>query len=217
MNILINGLYRSGNNWSEYLMNENIIGCTHVDINHFPLAHHPYFNWHDFHIMIFKNPYNWVNSIMRQSWDMPFFYDLEPTVGCEEVVINLGYPRETTKDKPIKKQYTISLQKLIRCYNNYFYYWSNHLRGMTGKYVFVQYEQILADPEKFLDCICGKTGLKRKGVFTNSGTVHSSRDWVASREQIYLDQPKMDKSISDVVRQDLDKDIMSMLGFQYLD
>jgi hypothetical protein len=216
MNILINGLYRSGNNWSKYLMNENIIGCN-VSHNHFPLAHHPYFNWHDFHIMIFKNPYNWVTSIMKQSWDMPFYYDLEPTVGCEEVVINIGYPNGNTKDIPIRKQYTISLQKLINCYNNYFYYWSNHLQGMSGKYIFVQYEQILANPEKFIDCICEKTGLKRKEVFTDSGTVENSRDWAADRKQIYLSRPKMDKSILGVVSHALDDDIMTTLGFQYLD
>ena len=215
--ILVNGLYRSGNNWCESLVENNIINAQ-ADLHHFfaPNALE-YLKSYDFHIMLYKNPYHWVNSIIKQSWDMPFYYDLEPTDNCYKIEVGIGYPLENIKETSIKKKHVISLQKLITCYNNYFYFWSNMIDVLDKPYFFIQYEQILKDPQKFVNHICVKTGLQVKQEFRNLNSVNNSRDWQISNKDYYLSKPNIDKEMIPIINEMLDSKIMRFLKLPYLD
>lgn len=216
MKILINGLYRSGNNWSRDIIKHNISTC-HVQVEHFFSPNLTnFFNAINFHIMIYKNPYNWVNSIIKQCWDMPFYYDLEPTDECYKIDVTIGYPLENIKEIPFESSKTISLEKLIRCYNNYFYHWTNKATTLGKPYIFIQYENILKNPEKFVDYICNRTSLKRNENFINPNSVNNSRDWSEERKKLYLKDICIDESLIRVINKNIDSDIMKLLGFQYL-
>lgn len=216
MKILINGLYRSGNHWSESIINNNIDNC-HAEHQYFYISNRQrYFDNFDFYIFLFKNPYHWINSIIKQSWDMPFYYDLEPTDACYRIDINIGYPREKIQDISFRKTHNISLQKLVKCYNNYFYYWTNNVEQFKKSYIFIQYEKILENPEKFLEYLCHKNGLKKKSIFVNADSVEYSRDWKSNRKSVYLNSPIVDKKILPIINEVLDDDVMKLLQFQYL-
>jgi hypothetical protein len=217
MKILLSGLYRTGNNWLIFLLENNFSNITLKQTHFFSPDIEGFYSNFDLCILIYKNPYNWVNSIIKQSWDMPFYYDLEPSKECHTIDINIEYPMEKIKQKSVKKTHTISLQKLINCYNNYFYYWTNQtLSNKNRKYIFVQYEDILTNPEKFVDILSCKTDLEKKSIFKDSDSVINSRDWKSNKKDIYLNTPIIDKKILPIINKSLDANVMKLLGFQYL-
>lgn len=166
---------RSGTNFIQYLITENFqeIACEYLPST-YAWKHEPDFQKvlekynreqpfreNHLHLIVSKNPYKWIESIIRRPVDIvvrrPELLNIENI--DEKYVLNLNLDRQFQKLWFVEK---INLLELINLYNEFYSNWSN-IGNRIKHWGLVQYERLLNQDEcvYFLDNMHKTFQLKR--------------------------------------------------------
>jgi hypothetical protein len=155
------GLYRSGTNFLQQLLDKNFKYNSAV-IEKYTIEgklykHCLHDSWYNkmpndvVPVIIYKDPFKWIDSLYRKSYDLELFYDVHYETGHTEIYL----PFEDPDNEGYIAEVRCSVQKLCRLYNRYFTYWSNKNVEM------VSHKKIICETENCLSYFQNKYSLQR--------------------------------------------------------
>ena len=210
------GLQRSGTNYIEQILNQNFDG-RRQNRNNASWKHFidPPDGWNGQHptILIYKNPYTWVESIcLRNSVDWIKTQRKYPALEGP-VDLKLG-PKN------------INVEALAKTYKHWHDKWILHPKPGANydNVVIIKYEDLLRDGSrnKILEEIQTKFKLQRKRpnqwIIPPRGKVSQSRDYNQDRESYYLDMKpeKLQKQHIDCINNIVGIELIQELGYNIL-
>lgn len=181
------GLYRSGTNFLQQLVDNNFEG-NNENIEKYILERKLY--KHCLHdawfnkipedvvpIIIFKKPHQWIDSLVRQSYDMELFYDIAYEPNHTLITLKYCHPKWEEHDAYVE----CSVEKLCLFYNKYFNYW------FEKNSTFLFHGNVAFNHQQFLTNLESKYNLKRiHKNFVDPGVVDGSRPFNRDVKDYYL-------------------------------
>lgn len=216
------GIQRSGTNYLETLLTENF---SDVSIQNqrttYVWKHHAYpnrlrrtlSNENRIHFLIFKNPYKWVESLIRYNGDLSIRY------GGRKRQHYFKYRLRRFNDIIIKDRRgrTTNLRGALDLYSCLYTNWlSTHLVRIIP----IQYEKLLIDDfrESFLFDISKEFSLNaRYSYFVNPTNIRQSEPMSAKRKRSYLNQSSVQMLSDDhieLVNQRISDALFRSLGYK---
>lgn len=208
------GLYRSGTNFLQQLVDNNFEGnqeniqkyvaqkilykhCLHEKwYNKIPNDVEP--------VIIFKNPYQWIDSLVRQSYDLELYYNISYEQYHTPITLKYCNPQFENHFAFVE----CSVEKLCSLYNEYFNFW------FTKNVTFVSHLDVALNQNKYLKLFEQKYNLKRiNKKFVGPGIVDGSRPFDINVQQYYIDR-KIDNLTSeqiDCITSSIDNNILKRL------
>ena len=193
--ILVIGLYRSGTNYLQTLIENNLeVSEPTINTKTFNVPnkhaayekqlHHYSPNLHL--VFTYKNPYKWVDSLVRQSYDLVTEYELGYEVGHTPLYITYDDPLEHFTIKPKVK---VSLEKVCNLYNTFFTFWHNRIHEY--KHDIVYHNDLIQNPSAYINHISRKFDISyRTEKHLEPAEVDGSRRFDNSVRDYYLDEFK---------------------------
>ena len=209
------GLYRSGTNFLQQLVDNNFEG-NNENIKKYLLEkklykHCLHDTWYNkipnnvIPIIIFKKPHQWIDSLVRQSYDLELYYDVAYEEDHTPILLKYCNP----KWEEFNTSITCSVEKLCLFYNCYFNYWLN--KNPT----FIYHGDIAFNYNYYLANFETKYNLIRKHKdFIGPGEVDGSRPFDNVVKNYYLND-KTDNLTStqlSVIDSLIDKSIIKKLS-----
>ena len=208
------GLYRSGTNFLQQTLDINFINNKKIIDKHLAdnllykhCLHDIWFNKMPADVkpfIVYKSPIKWIDSLVRQSYDLEKYYDISFEYGHTSVDLIFCDP----EDESIKTIVKCSIEKLCNLYNRYFEFW-------LGKNVdFISHKKIAFETEKCLLQIEAKYKLLRKNkafVFLQEDGVDGSRPFSNIVKNYYLNNELVDnltRSQINSIQQNINKLIL---------
>ncbi len=193
--VLACGLFRSGTNFCQQLVEANF------EVERPDLYKHAHGvtadKWDQSVslIHVWKTPAQWVDSLMRNSYDLWDCYDVRWVRGhdCVEVAYRLDGEHWSTAPLHVP----VSLQKVARLYNNYWRYWMLRLPIWPGGSVVIHHKKLAFCPYNALNNIRETLGLDwndKMAPVTDVGEVYWSPPF---RPELYLDETTLEHLTSD--------------------
>lgn len=183
------GLYRSGTNFLQQTLDINFIDNQKIIEKHLAdnllykhCLHDSWFNKMPADvkpIIVYKSPIKWIDSLVRQSYDLEKYYDVSFQNGHTKVELVFCDP----EDESIKTIVACSIEKLCNLYNRYFEYW------LSKEVNFISHKKIAFETEKYLLQIETKYKLLRKNkdfMFLKEDEVDGSRPFSTAVQKYYL-------------------------------
>jgi len=155
------GLYRSGTNFLQQLLDKNFKYNSAV-IEKYTIEgklykHCLHDSWYNkmpndvVPVIIYKDPFKWIDSLCRKSYDLELFYDVHYETGHTEIYL----PFEDPDNEGYIAEVRCSVEKLCKLYNRYFTYWSNKNVEM------ISHKKIICETENCLFYFQNKYSLQR--------------------------------------------------------
>ncbi|MAG32238.1 MAG: hypothetical protein CL908_15250 [Deltaproteobacteria bacterium] len=224
MDFIAIGIQRSGTNYLESLIQENFEGMTSKSRDETYIWKHrcrPEDVEHKLdptklHLLIYKNPYKWAESIMR------FNADLERRVGGDDYQYADLYSEKRRGDVIVRdrKGRRTNLGGGIRLWSDLL---GNWLSTRLIEVIPVKYEELLigSSRERVLAEIGLARGLARKdaGAWVNPSKVGQSERWDEAKSRHNLDQTRislLSQRQIDVINRNLDRELMDRLGYEII-
>ena len=193
--ILVIGLYRSGTNYLQTLI-ENNLKVSKLTINtktfNFPNKHavcenQLYHYTPNLHLVLtYKNPYKWVDSLVRQSYDLVTEYELGYENGHTPLYITYDDNLLEFINKPKVK---VSLEKVCNLYNKFFTFW--HTKIHEYNHDIVYHNDLIQNPSAYINHISHKFQIPHKTKkHLEPDEVDGSRCFDSSVRDYYLDEFK---------------------------
>lgn len=182
--IVVCGLYRSGTNWLQSLIDLNY-EVEPVQIppvwGSQPYKHAIYnfeFKTHDLlteTVAIYKPIHTWLESIMRNCIDLADNYDVLWKNGHHEILCNASDETDTQHTYEI----CLSLEKLIKLYNDWFDKWENHPLLFNHSNIVLNTHKYT----KYIECYFSLKKRYKEIIFPNS--VYQSQEYDKKRIYTY--------------------------------
>jgi hypothetical protein len=181
------GLFRSGTNYCQQLLEANFFVEKPRYYKH---AHGPYSSegWDRSTglVHVWKSPAQWVDSLIRNSYDLCDCYDVRWEPGCAQVEVS--YRLETERWDSPATMVPVSVEKLAAVYDDYWRYWMGVLPGWPGGSLVVRHRNLAFAPQSVLTGVMESLDLARRhpGIrpfVTDVGEVHGSPPF---RPELYL-------------------------------
>lgn len=194
--IYVFGIHRSGTNYLLSLLNKNFKKIIHAnsDGNYTPLWKHSVVvdsqigNYPTF--VIFKDPYTWVESIIKRRVDD----------GHNIMLASVYLPHYVDTNRYIKSDYDykyynnkISLERLLNIYRQFYENWMLNFPQEKQENLFIiSYEDLLIEEKRIniLEKIAKKYGwvLPDKWVNADAGTIPLSKEYTDDMAKYYLER-----------------------------
>lgn len=217
--IKIHGLQRSGTNYVQFLLNENLE--TEVLANIGGWKHGPYcFPWslyQEVHIIVVvKNPYYWLFSLYNYWKEKKLGMNLENCFFNQFLRSNTFFEQ----GKGIPCLYRAS--NPVQYWNNMNFHWCS-IRMNTKKLLIIPYEAALENPEEIVNLISEELKINKKTNFKlttkklepNGEKYNFGEDFDRSiyEKKKYLEF--FDNESIEFVNNELDKELMNLLRYNY--
>lgn len=166
-----------------------------------------------FNVVVSKNPYMWIDSIIRYVADICVRRDLSPDPGDMCYIGGLigqrGY-------ESAPKNVLLSLRKTIELYNNFHNFWIDMVDQYPNCIVY-RYESIVQNPTKFIKFVANKSHTMPHANVTVPEKVDQSKSFKPGDEQKYLKTDYGYVNVyKDAITEFLDHDLMHRLGYELL-
>lgn len=218
--ILVIGLYRTGTNYLQQLIEDNL-NVIPLSVNTktgwFPNKHAPeekqLYHYSDdlTLIMIYKNPYKWVDSLVRQSYDLVTEYEVSYETGHTPIYITYDNPDNEFINKPKVK---VSLEKLCNLYNTFFRFWDTRIQQYDHDVIY--HGELIKNPKDYIKHIANKFNLSYKTKeHLEPERVTGSRCFTNDIRQFYFDEFKTDNLTQDQIEcitRNISDDVLSKLN-----
>lgn len=216
--VLASGLFRSGTNYLQALVDGNL-KCAAITpsprTGRWPQKHASrpaglVDHYQGLCIaLIHKPPVKWVDSIMRQSFDLIDYYDLRYEPG--HTVIEIAYDDEhhPLPDRPLVP---VSLEKLCDHYNRYHRFWMRQAKNWP--FVAVMHSRAAFEPEATLTMIAEVFDLARYRFVPVIGPVAGSEPFKAELYRNLDAFTHLRPNHIDIINRRMDADIVAFLGYE---
>lgn len=218
--ILVIGLYRTGTNYLQQLIEDNLdviplsinLKTGHIPNKHAPVEKQLY-HYHDdlTIVMVYKNPYKWVDSLVRQSYDLVTEYEVSYETNHTPIYIAYDNPANEFINRPKVK---VSLEKLCSLYNTFFDFWETRIHNYEHDVIY--HGELIKNPKAYIDHITNKFNLNRKTKeHLEPIEVDGSRCFTNDIRQFYFDEFKTENLTQeqiDCITRNISDDVLSKLG-----
>ena len=211
----IYGIQRSGTNFLQKFIGTNTeLKYVKNEWKHtqkMPEGFKSYQNQERLCIYVYKSPYKWIESIIRNHEDVPKkwapLYPLK-TTGDGIVTVDSWH---RGRDKPTQ----LNLEALTKCYSDHIKWW---LWQKHSNLVFVQYEQLMVDPQAWL------VELGERHQFTVKSNkvpekVSQSDPFTDARKEYYINDSKLEYLTQEhinIINETIDPEILKFIKYKKL-